>query len=60
MVLSKPVRLKFLDKFAKFTNNDGKVLPLESDQETRTFSSKINDDDDILGGLSPKTNDAPF
>ena len=54
------VRLKFLDKFAKFTNNDGKVLPPESDQETRTFSSKINDDDDILGGLSPKTDDAPF
>ena len=54
------VRLKFLDKFAKFTNNDRKVLPPESDQETRTFSSKINDDDDILGGLSPKTDDAPF
>ena len=54
------VRLRFLDKFAKFTNKDAKVLPPEAERETRTFSSRINDDDDILGGLSPKTDDAPF
>ena len=34
------VRLKFLDKFAKFTNNDGKVLPPESDQENAPSPQK--------------------